>query len=494
MTLRKRTHRNGLGALLLCCCAAQAASGQTQPVSGFELQGGNDFPLGIAFANGQFHVVDFTDEKVFAYSASGQRIREADFKLRGGNDNPTRIAFADGLFYVVDARDKKVYAYSASGRRNRRANFKLQDGNEDPKGIAFANGRFHVVDFSNDKVYAYSVSGERDPDLDFSLQDGNGNPTGIAFADGRFHVVDYSDDKVYAYSVSGERDPVADFNLQDNNNHPQAMTFANGGFHVVDYNDKKVYAHYDSPDVVLSATFSANSTDAGKRFSMAAGERFSVETEIRNEGTLPSSSTHLRHYLFIEAESSANPPELGAIGIDGLAAKAATRQSIGLTAPNTDGCYVCRVCVDAVDGEANYLANNCATSALIVGGMPNLAVSSFALNVPDTFAPGLEVEATMAVRNAGNVMSSPTKLNISGPREVALDVPALASGESATFEVSVYEVGDSFSADDLDYKRYRACVEDSCDASNNCRTQGFLFSRKLVIAAELAKIRKAFEQ
>ena len=465
MTLYRRAHRNGLGAFLLCCCAAQAASGQTQPVSDFQLQNGNEHPAGIAFANGQFHVVDSKDYKVFAYSASGQRIPKADFRLRGGNSDPASIAFADGRFYIVDHRDRKVYAYSASGRRNRRANFELQDGNRHPSGIAFVDGRFYIIDRSDEKVYAYSVSGKRDPGLDFSLQDGNEHPIGIAFANGRFHIVDLSDDKVYAYSVSGERDPAADFNLQDNNYSPRGMDFANGTFHVVDYEREVVYAHYDSPDVVLSATFSANSMDVG--------ERFSIETEIWNEGTLPSSSTTLRHYLFTEAESSTDATEVGAIGIDGLAAKAAMRQSIGLTAPNTDGCYICRVCVDAVNGEANYMENNCATSTLTVGEVPNLAVSSFVLNVPNPLTPGLEVEATVTVGNAGNATSSPTKLNISGSRKFALDVPALASGESATFEVSVYKMPDSFSIYEIAPKHYRACVEDSCHTSDNCDDQGF---------------------
>ena len=212
--------------------------GTRDPSADFDLIGGPN-SSGIAFANGRFHVVDLSGEKVYAYAASGARDPSADFDLHDGHDYPSGIAFANGRFHVVDRghrSDSKVYAYAASGAREPGADFDLRDGNDDPQGIAFANGRFFVVDWSDDKVYAYTASGIREPGADFDLRDGNDNPLGIAFANGRFHVVDWSDSdaKVYAYTASGIRDPGADFDLGDGNQHPSGIAFANGWFFVVD--------------------------------------------------------------------------------------------------------------------------------------------------------------------------------------------------------------------------------------------------------------------
>ena len=55
--------------------------------------------------------------KVYAYTASGERDAAADFDLDGGNRFPAGIAFADGRFHVADSIDDKVYAYTASGER-----------------------------------------------------------------------------------------------------------------------------------------------------------------------------------------------------------------------------------------------------------------------------------------------------------------------------------------------------------------------------------------
>ena len=71
------------------------------------------------------------------------------------------MAFANGRFYVVDWADDKVYAYTASGGRDAAADFDLDRDNRVPAGLAFANGRFYVVNGTDDKVYAYTASGGR---------------------------------------------------------------------------------------------------------------------------------------------------------------------------------------------------------------------------------------------------------------------------------------------------------------------------------------------
>ncbi len=209
----------------------------------FVLGGANANPSGIAFGQGRFHVLDWLDRKVYAYSDAGQREPAGDFDLDGANGNPGGIAFAGGRFHVVDWQDDKIYAYSASGRHEPAADFDLDGANGNPAGVVFAGGRFHVVDSLDDRVYGYSTSGRREPAADFDLASANGNPQGIAYADGRFHVLDWTDVRVYAYSASGRREPVADFNLHEDNASPLGIAFVGGRFYVADAGRARVFVY-----------------------------------------------------------------------------------------------------------------------------------------------------------------------------------------------------------------------------------------------------------
>ena len=121
-----------------------------------------------------------------------------------------------GAFYVVDWYDERVYAYDASGRRKHDLlpldlrgqrlpayDFDLASDNENPAGITYAAGRFYVVDTWDAKVYAYDASfGQSptyDPAHDFDLvkrqtspplagREGVAQGDGITTADGRFYV------------------------------------------------------------------------------------------------------------------------------------------------------------------------------------------------------------------------------------------------------------------------------------------------------------------
>ena len=204
----------------------------------FDLGAGNNAPTGIAHAGGRLLVVDWADDKVYAYSAAGQRDPAADFGLDAENGNPDGIARAGGRLYVVDGADDKVYAYSVAGQRDAAADFGLGAGNGDPQGIAHAGGRLLVVDWFDRKAYAYSVAGQRDAAADFDLGGGNDAPTGIAHAGGRLFVVDWWDEKVYAYSATGQRDPAADFDLHGRQ--PAGVAHAGGRLIVLSRKDLRV--------------------------------------------------------------------------------------------------------------------------------------------------------------------------------------------------------------------------------------------------------------
>ena len=93
------------------CSSAVAVRIIVNPYASLNLDSDHFFPMGITFANGRFHVVDFIDDKVYAYTATGQHDAPADFDLDSDNNDPAGITFANGRFYVVDAGGQKVYVY-----------------------------------------------------------------------------------------------------------------------------------------------------------------------------------------------------------------------------------------------------------------------------------------------------------------------------------------------------------------------------------------------
>jgi len=201
-------------------------------------------------------VVDRSTDKVFAYGVEGyvyappewRRQPSQDFDLHSDNASPTGIAWSDGLFHVVDSSDDKVYAYAYGGQRRAEADFDLHPDNSRPEGIVWAERRFYVVDRGEDKAFAYGTDGQRDAEADFDLRDGNGNPAGIAWSGGRFYVADATDAKVYAYGVGGVREAEYDFDLREDNGRPEGIAWADGRFRAVDATEDKVYV-YAAPAV-----------------------------------------------------------------------------------------------------------------------------------------------------------------------------------------------------------------------------------------------------
>ena len=217
------------------------SSGGTPPTSTpFDLDSSNDVPYGIAYANNQFYVVDWDDDKMYVYSSTGQRISSADFALDSDNTAPIGITYADNRFYVVDRSDTKVYVYSSTGQRISSADFALNSSNREPRGIAYVDNRFYVVDRSDTKVYVYSSSGQWVSSADFDLDI---SPDGITYANNQFYIIESSDGKVYVYSSFGQRVPSADFYLDSDNGAPVGITYADSRFYVIDSTDDKVYVY-----------------------------------------------------------------------------------------------------------------------------------------------------------------------------------------------------------------------------------------------------------
>lgn len=235
-------------------------SGRPSGPSGFDLAPVNSDPRGITYANGRFFVVDWLDERVYAYDAT-THVREPayDFDLAHGNAFPEGITYWNGHLYVVDNVFGRVYVYSAStGRHQPVFDFDLAEyfsdylGNWDARGIAVARidgtDYFFVVDWTagNERAYAYEAAfGNYDATHDFELAPENKFPEGISFADaggaGVLLVVDGFDQKAYAYGLQSQ--PSADVSFDAHNADPRGIVQHDGVLYVVDGTDSYVYAY-----------------------------------------------------------------------------------------------------------------------------------------------------------------------------------------------------------------------------------------------------------
>ena len=214
------------------------------PFADFNLNySANQNPQGITFANNKFWVVDFNDNKVYAYDNTRTRSSSDDFALGSANGRPTGIAFANSMFWVVDSQDDKVYAYTSTGTYSSANDFDLESGNRDPFGITFGNNMFWVVDSQDDKVFAYTSTGMRSSANDFDLASDNRTPEGITLENNKFWVANFTENKVYAYTSTGTYSSANDFDLESGNRELTGITFADNKFWVVDSSDKKVYVY-----------------------------------------------------------------------------------------------------------------------------------------------------------------------------------------------------------------------------------------------------------
>ena len=242
----------------------------------FDLDDNNDHPSGIAYANGKLYIVDYVDNKVYAYGSEGQRDAAADFYLEGEDILPTGIAYANGRFHVVGAvansnrTSSLVRAYRSDGRRDAAADFDLYSENDDVSGITHADGRFYAVNglgsSGTGSVYAYQSDGQISG---FDLALHNHNPGGITYGNARFYVTDVYRAKVFAYRLDWQRDTAVDFAMRDGNNHPSGIAYANGKLYVTDYVAGKVYVYAeptkpgDAEDKAFKAGDSISSLPTG---------------------------------------------------------------------------------------------------------------------------------------------------------------------------------------------------------------------------------------
>ena len=211
-------------------------------------------PDGIYRSSDTIYVLDWTDQKVYAYNTDGTRNSDKDIDslTKAGNVNPVGL-WGDGTtLWVSDLGLNKIYAYdlnTGNHDADKDINTLYVDGNDQPWGI-WSNGiTMWVADLGDKKLYAYSMSDkQRDSSKDFNTPSAAGNayPRGI-WSDGvTMWVVDSAEDKVFAYKMNDKsHDPDKDINnlIPQPNNQPAGIWGDGATMWIADQYRDKVYSY-----------------------------------------------------------------------------------------------------------------------------------------------------------------------------------------------------------------------------------------------------------
>ena len=151
-----------------------------------------------------------------------------------------------------------------------------------------------------------------------------------------------------------------------------------------------------TPDLVVDAPTVSESAPA-------AGDRFTLNAAVRNQGNGRSDSTTLRYYQSADATISAADTEVGTDSVFRLNASGRENESLNVTAPSTPGTYYYGACVDSVTDETDT-NNNCSVAVAVnVGGdsstTPDLVVDMG--GGTGTSVAGTSFDIQLAVRNQG---------------------------------------------------------------------------------------------
>ena len=106
-----------------------------------------------------------------------------------------------------------------------------------------------------------------------------------------------------------------------------------------------------APDLVVSSASASDTT-------LTAGQAFTLQAKVRNQGDEPSSATVLRYYRSDDTTITSSDTEVGTDAIGALNPGATSGVLISLTAPAGAGTYYYGACVESVSGESDT-DNNC---------------------------------------------------------------------------------------------------------------------------------------
>ena len=207
-----------------------------------------------------------------------------------------------------------------------------------------------------------------------------------------------------------------------------------------------------------------------------AGERFSLRTTVRNQGSERSDSTTLRYYLSSDASVSTADTALDSDYVSRLRASGSSPEWVYLAAPSTAGTYYLGACVDAVPGEADR-TNNCSAGvaiAVAAAPTPDLVVDTPTVSDSEPTA-GERVRLSATVRNQGTGRSDSTTLRYYQSSDASISTADTELDSDYVSRLSASRTGPEWayvtapSTPGTYY--YGACVDavsDEADTTNNC--------------------------
>ena len=112
-----------------------------------------------------------------------------------------------------------------------------------------------------------------------------------------------------------------------------------------------------SPDLIVESTSVSDST-------LTAGQSFTLQATVRNQGSGQSAATTLHYYQSVNATISASDTRVGSDAVGSLNASSSSVESISLNAPSSAGTYYYGACVASVSGESDT-GNNCSSAVRV---------------------------------------------------------------------------------------------------------------------------------
>ncbi len=144
-----------------------------------------------------------------------------------------------------------------------------------------------------------------------------------------------------------------------------------------------------------------------------AGQTFTLNVVVRNQGSGSSKETTLRYYQSTDSAIMLGDSEVGTDQVSGLDLSGSNQESISLTASSTPGTYYYGACVDSVSGESD-ITNNCsavATVTVSAFGIENLSwvvdgITDDEQRAMDHIRAFAAIDTSMSERVAGSLWLS----------------------------------------------------------------------------------------
>ena len=142
-----------------------------------------------------------------------------------------------------------------------------------------------------------------------------------------------------------------------------------------------------SPDLIVEWLTVSDST-------LTAGQSFTLQATVRNQGSGQAAATTLRYYQSSDATITVNDTQVGTDAIGSLNASGTSAKSISLNAPSRAGTYYYGACVEQVSGEPE-IDNNCSRAVRV-----SVSGGSGLVDIPDANLRAVIADSLGKARNA----------------------------------------------------------------------------------------------